>query len=458
MNETIRCACYVRVSTENQLDNYSIEEQIDRLTAYCKAKDYPIVKFYTDGGYSGGNLNRPALQQMLSDIDKKYINTVIVYKLDRLSRSQKDTLSLIEDRFMSRGVDFISINENFDTSSPFGRATIGILSVFAQLEKDQITERFTMGRVGRAKSGHFHGGAYAPVGYDYIDGELIVNEYEALQVNELYSRFVKGYPLHDCWKYMQGKYKTKYGDWSSETLVRNVLKNKIYIGYVQFQGKYYKGVHTPIITEELFREAQNVFKTAKRNQPSFRRSPFKASTLLSGLIYCGNCGARYHGEHGNYSCYSRTKGDKRQIKDPSCMNKKWKIEELDNIVIQYVSALNFDEGDENQRSKPEKKDFSKRIGEIDRQISNLIDLYQIGSIPLDTISSKIDTLSQEKNTLIMETESGEQEAPTNSEKLHFKERFVSLLDDGSLQEKRACLAILLKKIVITEENIEILLK
>ena len=103
---------------------------------------------------------------MLTDIDYGIIDLVVVYKLDRLSRSQKDTLTLIEDCFLSKNVDFISINENFDTSTPFGRAMIGILSVFAQLEKDQITERFTMGRIGRAKSGYFHGGPTAPTGYD----------------------------------------------------------------------------------------------------------------------------------------------------------------------------------------------------------------------------------------------------------------------------------------------------
>ena len=201
----IKGACYVRVSTDNQLENYSIEEQTDRLKAYCKAKDIHIVKFYTDGGYSGGNLNRPALQQMLTDIDHGIIDLVVVYKLDRLSRSQKDTLTLIEDRFLTRNVDFISINENFDTSTPFGRAMIGILSVFAQLEKDQITERFTMGRIGRAKNGYFHGGGNAPTGYDYIDGNLVVNQYEALQVQELYNRFIKGYSVYDCWRYMQQK-------------------------------------------------------------------------------------------------------------------------------------------------------------------------------------------------------------------------------------------------------------
>ena len=130
---------YVRVSTENQLENYSIDEQISRLNAYCTAKDMLLLKIYTDGGYSGGNTDRPALKQMLEDIKTVKVDAILVYKLDRLSRSQKDTLTLIEDSFLAHGVDFISINENFDTSTPFGRAMIGILSVFAQLEKDQIT-------------------------------------------------------------------------------------------------------------------------------------------------------------------------------------------------------------------------------------------------------------------------------------------------------------------------------
>ena len=137
---------YVRVSTDNQLDNYSIEEQAERIKAYCKAKGWNLLYIYTDGGYSGGNTNRPALQKMLAAIKRSEAAAVVVYKLDRLSRSQKDTLTLIEDSFLAYNTDFISINENFDTSTPFGRAMIGILSVFAQLEKDQITERFTIDR------------------------------------------------------------------------------------------------------------------------------------------------------------------------------------------------------------------------------------------------------------------------------------------------------------------------
>lgn len=450
----IKTGCYVRVSTENQLENYSIDEQTERLKAYCKAKDMPIIKFYTDGGYSGGNLNRPALRQLISDIGSGLINTVVVYKLDRLSRSQKDTLTLIEDEFLSHNVDFISVCENFDTSTAFGRAAIGILSVFAQLEKDQITERFTMGRIGRAKEGYYHGGAIAPTGYDYVDGNLIVNEYEAMQVRELYERFAKGYSMYNCWLYMQSHYTTKYGSWKSEALVQKILSNDIYIGKVKFKGVSYEGKHTPIIPDELFYKVQRMLK--ERRSSSNSRSPFRSNTLLSGLIYCGNCGARYHGEHGNYACYSRTKGTKKYVIDPTCKNKKWKIEELDQIVINYVCSLQFDSKDL-VSARPQKKiEFGGRIREIDRQINRLLDLYQVGSIPIEIISQKVDALTQEKDGLIA-AETSSHTALQIDDMIKARDKFAYLIQNGTLEEKRSCLSVIIKKIVITNENVNILL-
>ena len=454
----IKGACYVRVSTDNQLENYSIEEQTDRLKAYCKAKDIHIVKFYTDGGYSGGNLNRPALQQMLTDIDHGIIDLVVVYKLDRLSRSQKDTLTLIEDRFLTRNVDFISINENFDTSTPFGRAMIGILSVFAQLEKDQITERFTMGRIGRAKNGYFHGGGNAPTGYDYIDGNLVVNQYEALQVQELYNRFIKGYSVYDCWRYMQQKYTTKYGGWNSETLVRNVLKNELYIGKVKFKGAVYQGNHQAIIQEDVFQQVQNIFNGSRRADNTFRRSPFKASTLLSSLVYCGKCGARFHGEHGNYSCYSRTKGDKKYIIDPNCRNKKWKIEALDKVVIDYISRLDFSALESSRTIPVIINDHKSRLSDIDKQIEKLIDLYQVGGIPIETIQKKIESLTREKETLLHESKPKAEPKVTLAEMRGARDTLMTLSESASLEERRACLTMIVDRITVNDDDVNIKLK
>lgn len=331
-------ACYVRVSTENQKENYSIEEQKSRLRAFCEAKDIVIGKMYVDGGYSGGNLRRPALQELLRRLPE--YDLVIVYKLDRLSRSQKDTLMLIEDYFLARKVDFISVCENFDTSTPLGRAMIGMLSVFAQLEKEQITERFTMGRIARAKNGYYHGGPTAPVGYDYVDGQLIVNEKKARQVRELFERFCRGASIHDCWLHMQARYGTS-GGWSSETQIRHVLVNEVYLGKVKFQGESYPGLHPPVIPEELFSRAQALLQERKSSFSAGSR-PFAPRTLLSGLLICGQCGARFHGEHGWYVCGGRRKRRREPADAPACGNRKWRIPELDALVIDTLCQLRFE--------------------------------------------------------------------------------------------------------------------
>lgn len=155
MKSTNKVAIYVRVSTTSQLEEgYSIDEQKAKLTSYCDIKDWNIYEIYTDGGFSGSNTERPALEQLIRDAERKKFDTVLVYKLDRLSRSQKDTLFLIEDVFIKNGIEFLSLQENFDTSTPFGKAMIGLLSVFAQLEREQIKERMQLGKLGRAKAGN----------------------------------------------------------------------------------------------------------------------------------------------------------------------------------------------------------------------------------------------------------------------------------------------------------------
>ena len=161
-------ALYARVSTDAQAEEgYSIDIQGERLEAYCNLKGYESFEHYIDGGYSGSNLNRPSMQRLIQDCKDKKIDRVVVYKLDRLSRSQKDTLYLIEEVFLPHGVDFVSINESFDTSTPFGRAVIGILSVFAQLERENIRERTRAGMLGRVRDGYWPGGGRVPFGYDY---------------------------------------------------------------------------------------------------------------------------------------------------------------------------------------------------------------------------------------------------------------------------------------------------
>ena len=226
---------------------------------------------------------------------------------------------------------------------------------------------------------------------------------------------------------------------------------------VKFKGKSYKGIHEPIIRPELYYTVQDIFAHSGRNNPSFRRSPFKAATLLSGLVYCGKCGARYHGEHGNYSCYSRTKGDKKYIVDPNCKNKKWKIPELDTCITEYISRLSFEDIPEKKESQPP-CDYSPRIAEIDKQIANLIDLYQIGGIPMEEISARIGQLTREKESLTEKMRETQEKPITREDYLKCRNKFLDLLEDGDLQEKRACLTNMISRITLTDDQIDIELK
>ena len=188
--ERVRVGIYARVSTlEQKNEGYSIGEQESRLRSFCAAKGWNVYKSYIDGGYSGANMNRPGLNMMLEDARSGRIEAILVYKLDRLSRSQRDTLEIIEDILIPSSVEFISITENLDTSTPFGRVIISILAAFAALERAQIKERMALGIEGRAKDGYWHGADCSPIGYDYTDGELVVNEYEASIVREVFSLY-----------------------------------------------------------------------------------------------------------------------------------------------------------------------------------------------------------------------------------------------------------------------------
>ena len=378
-----RAALYIRVSTlEQAQEGYSVGEQKERLIAYCKAKDWIIADIYVDGGYTGSNLNRPGIQKLISETDK--FDLVLVYKLDRLSRSQRDTLYLIEEVFRPKGVDFISMQESFDTSTPFGKAMIGLLAVFAQLEREQIKERTWMGRVARAKTGLHHGGGHIPVGYDYEDGHLIVNPYEAEQVRKIYDWYLAGASLKTIADRLQeAGYTNKYSSYNSWSSVRYILGNETYTGRLHFGDVIVDNAHEAIISKEQFDAAQVL---RGKRQEQYGGQAFQSKHLLAGLIYCGHCGGRYYlrntGKYSYYACYSRTKQMKSMVKDPNCKNKIWKGSELEPIIDakirELLSSPQMAADIAAGRSKPapvsKNADIEKRLREIDKQIGKLMEL------------------------------------------------------------------------------------
>lgn len=269
----MKAAIYTRVSTTLQAESgYSIDEQIDKLASYCRVKEWEVFNIYTDKGLSGSNTKRPALTQLINDAQNHLFNVVIVYDLKRLSRSQRDTLYLIEEIFEKNNIAFVSFTENFDTTTPFGKAIVGILSAFGQLEREQIKERMQLGKIGRAKSGkpmtwspHF-----CPFGYDYIDGQYQTNEYSKW-VQYIFDRFLAGDTINTIASDMTNR-KILNKKWYYTT-IKWILENPVYYGKIRWRGQLYQGYYEPIISEEMYNLAQtripmtkqtpNIFQTKK---------------------------------------------------------------------------------------------------------------------------------------------------------------------------------------------------
>lgn len=459
----MRVALYPRVSGHEQEDNYSIPEQIDRMKKYCDAKDWMVYKVYTDSVYSGSNMDRPGLQEMIKDCEKGKVDMVLVYKLDRLSRSQKDTMYLIEDVFEKNGVGFTSMTENFDTSTPHGKFIVGILAVFSQLERSRITERTMMGKDSRAQEGKWHGGSTQPIGYDYIDDQLVQNDYEIMQIKEIADLFLKGTPVRTIERMVDEKgYRHKHGEWDAKT-IRRVLSNPLYVGYIKHRDKLYKGIHKPIFDQKTHDDIMKLME--ERREKYGGAKPYQS--LLGGMLFCKNCGARYARQNYNgnyivYMCHSRNKKMKKMIKDPTCRNKNYKTAELDGAVLEEIRKLVIDPDriEQVRENRPandatEKiKAINSEIEKIDAQISKLMDLYAIGTIDLDVISDKVSKLNDTKSGLSKELDS--MQIPSADSVMTDEEirKIAGLMtDDLPFEDKRKILQSLIYYIEIDEEKI-----
>ena len=379
-----KVAIYIRVSTARQdIEGYSIPLQKERLIAYCKAKGWVVAGVFIDPGHSGSSLDRPDMLRLIDGVESGRFDVVLVYKLDRLSRSQKDTLYLIEDVFMANEVDFVSMMESFDTGSIYGRAMLGVLSVFAQMERETITERTLMGRSGRAEKGLWHGGGTDPIGYDYIDGSLVINEDEAAQVREVFGLYAAGHSVSEIARRMEGC-KTKHGGWSHTSTVGNVLDNPLYAGTVHFDGVSKKGRHVPIISRDVDRKVK-----ARRERLRRVEASEDSAHLLTGLIYCSCCGARYFPHrrpNGTvvYSCHSRAKKNKKMVKDPNCKAPHIPVSKLDAMVEAEVLRFAADPLQADEIAKKRAADegdslagnVSEEIQRLDAEIERLMDALQ----------------------------------------------------------------------------------
>jgi len=479
VSEIKRAAIYVRVSTtEQEQTGYSLGEQQERLLAYCKAKGYAVYDVYVDGGFSGSNLNRPAIQKLKADMGK--FDIVVVYKLDRLSRSQYDILELIEKTFLPHGVDFVSMSEAFDTSTPFGRAMIGILGVFAQLEREQIKERTMIGRRARAKEGKYYGGGKSPVGYEYDGSKLIPIEHDAKQIKIIFEMVAKDKSNQQIINALnEGGYKTRYGAWTATSRVSEIIKNDVYIGTSRFGDIAYENAHEAIVSRELFDKA-NARRRRKIEKFGYGNN-FSKTSLLSGLVWCARCGSKYamtnnmtevkkhpHRQPRRYfNCYSRAFPKTSMAKQPGCKARIWRVDDLEQLVEAEIMKITFDKAffsGGSQESTGDKEDakqgIKKRVDEIDKQISRLMDLYSLDKMTFEAISEKVDELHKEKTKLLSQLEDGTPKNKAVPEQSidEFQALLRGIIDIWGLadaNQKHALLSSLINRIILDDDKIVI---
>src|SRR5258708_20870056 len=255
----LRCAVYTRKSTEEGLDMEfnSLDAQREACEAYIVSQRaegcLPVRDRYDDGGVSGGTLERPALKRLLADVEAGKIDIVLVYKIDRLSRSMLDFLKLVET-FERHGVTFVSITQSFNTTSSMGRLMLNVLLSFAQFEREVIGERIR-GKVAASRKKGMWMWGWSHLGYEVRDRKLIIHKEDAERVRSIFKRFVhlKSATLLARELVLAGA-KNRYGHLLDKGVLYKLLNNRVYIGDAVHKGVTYPGEHEAIIHRKLWHQ------------------------------------------------------------------------------------------------------------------------------------------------------------------------------------------------------------
>ncbi|MFC1468134.1 recombinase family protein [Verrucomicrobiota bacterium] len=353
----LRCAIYTRKSHEEGLDQEfnSLDAQRESGEAYIESQKLQgwraLPTRYDDGGFSGGTMERPALKQLLADIDAGKVDLIVVYKIDRLSRSLLDFMKMIEV-FNEKEVSFVSVTQHFSTTDPTGRMFLGILITFAQYEREVIGERIR-DKVAAAKRRGKYCGGVPPLGYD-VDRDkkkLLVNPDEERLVQRIFKRYVQLGSAQQLGKelnkqgYRTKSWTTKKGiertgtEWNNGHIYR-LLNNRLYLGEIAYKGKNYPAEHDALIDQQVWDQAQALLS---ENQRAKRvKARVKTISPLSGVIRCGHCdcsmGITYtQKKDRRYSYYICMKDDKRPVSQ--CPIKRVSSGDIEKVVLEQLGAV-----------------------------------------------------------------------------------------------------------------------
>lgn len=311
MTRKIRCAIYTRKSTEEGLDKEfnTLEAQREACAAYIASQRHEhwmaLPEAYDDGGYSGGSMERPALKQLIREIKARRVDVIVIYKIDRLTRSLTD-FARLADLFDEYGVSFVSVTQQFNTTTSMGRLMLNVLLSFAQFEREIAGERIRDKIAASKRKGLWMGGT-VPLGYDAIGKKLVINQEEAQVVREIFGIYLQtGSGTASLQEAKRRGLRTKErqladgriagGKLFSRGPLYHLLQNPAYIGKVGHQGKIYNGQHQAIIPQETWHKVQDQLKQNRLKHR--RRSNAKIPSLLAGIL-TDEAGSRFTPSHSN---------------------------------------------------------------------------------------------------------------------------------------------------------------
>ena len=358
--KAVRCAIYTRKSTDEGLEQEfsSLAAQREAAEAFIASQKHEGWKLlperYDDGGYSGGSMERPALKRLLADVDAGRIDCVIVYKVDRLSRSLLDFAKLV-DLFDKRSVSFVAVTQQFNTSHSLGRLTLNILLSFAQFERETTAERTRDKAHAAKRKGKWIGG-HIPLGYDVAPGggKLVVNEDEAARVRSIFELYLETRSVMQtvetingrgwrtkAWTTQEGRERT--GNVFTKSILHRLLINPIYIGQVTLGEERFDGEHDAIIEKKVWERVQALRR--RNGRTNGREVKNKYGALLRGLLYCEPCGAamihtytaKGSRRYRYYVCLTAQKQGWN-----ACSTKSVNAQAIEDAVVERVQALSRD--------------------------------------------------------------------------------------------------------------------
>jgi len=427
----VRCATYTRVSTPDQAngDFTSIDNQREACAAYIASQKHEgwtsLPESYDDTGFSGGNIDRPALARLLADIEAGLVDCIVVYKVDRLSRSLLDFARLVEV-LDAHSVSFVSVTQPINTADSAGRLMLNVLLSFAQYERELIADRTSDKMSAARRKGKWTGGT--PVlGYDVHPdgGKLVVNEDEAVLVREIFQLYIRHQSLSKvCATLEQRGITTKSwttrkghhhegGPFNKATLQRH-LSNATYIGKVEHRGKVYPGEHKGIVPVRTFNRVQKLIAENRRTNGGYTKNRY--GFLLRGLARCSACGSTMTPSttrkgsrvYRYYVCSSaQAKGYK------TCPHPTISAQKLEDQVLGHIQAIGQDVGlqkrmvaaakkaqkAERATLETQRRQLKKKLAKVRSEIAGLVNAISKGTAQGQSISARLDELEGQAGAL-----------------------------------------------------------